>query len=61
MSQFERGLGLNMLFLERVCMACCGGGSTGVGSRSSEGTCIEEDKIVLVGEEDEEVEGRGVS
>jgi hypothetical protein len=30
MSQFERGLGLNMLFLEQVCMACCGCGIIGL-------------------------------
>jgi hypothetical protein len=56
MRPLESVLDLKMLFLERVCMACCGGGSTGVGSGSLEGTYIQGgDKTTLVGEDDDEV------
>jgi hypothetical protein len=43
-------------------MACCRGGITRVGSGSSECTCRQgEDETVLVGEDDDEVRGRGDS
>jgi hypothetical protein len=59
MRPLGRDLGLKMLFLERVCTKCCGGGITMLVSGSLEFTYIQVgDETMLIGEGGGEVRGR---